>query len=269
MGKCKDLTGMRFGRLTVVRRSADRIRKDGKKDVVWHCNCDCGNNCDVYATNLTSKTNPTRSCGCLAIELRKEQNRKENVYDLTSFEYGVGYDSNGKEFYFDKEDFELIKGYCWVVHITKRKRKDGTTREKITVCANGKYHNGKRKAVLLHRLVMGLYDTEFCNNEVDHIDRNPLNNQKSNLRICTNQQNSFNRGIRNNNTTGIIGVRKTYNNKFIATIGYNYKKQYLGTYETLLDAAIAYNEKALELYGEFANLNDLENIKGSYTSNGR
>ena len=57
--------------------------------------------------------------------------------------------------------------------------------------------------------------------------------------------------------------------KFIAIIGYNYKKQYLGTYETLLDAAIAYNEKALELYGEFANLNDLENIKNAYSCNGR
>lgn len=261
MGKCKDLTGMIFGRLTVLYRAEDRVGKTGKKSVVWHCKCSCSNQTevDVYATNLLSKRKPTMSCGCLKSEISRIQKSKQNRYDLNSFEYGVGYDSNGREFYFDKEDYDLIRNYCWIVHVNKRKRKDGTVEERVKVMANGKYHNGKRKAVLLHRLVMGLYDTEYCNNQVDHWDRNPLNNQKSNLRICTNQQNSANKGIRSCNTNGLIGVRFK-NGKYTARIGYNYEHIWLGAYDTQYEAAKAYNDKAIELFGEFANLNDLSKL---------
>ena len=64
--KLVDLTGKRFERLTAVRVS-------GHKPVKWECVCDCGNVVNVSAGNLTKKTNPTRSCGCLwASDIKNE-----------------------------------------------------------------------------------------------------------------------------------------------------------------------------------------------------
>lgn len=57
-----DLTGQRFGRLTVVNRAGSG--KD--RQALWLCQCDCGNNCIVYASNL--RKGHTKSCGCLQKE---------------------------------------------------------------------------------------------------------------------------------------------------------------------------------------------------------
>ena len=59
--KKADLTGMRFGKLTVIEDSGKRT-KNGT--VIWKCLCDCGNVSLVAANNLKSKTHPTISCGC-------------------------------------------------------------------------------------------------------------------------------------------------------------------------------------------------------------
>ena len=61
IGKFKDLTGQRFGRLTVVERA------ENKKDrVMWRCRCDCGNEHIVRANSLV--TGRCKSCGCLQKE---------------------------------------------------------------------------------------------------------------------------------------------------------------------------------------------------------
>lgn len=73
MGQFQDLTGHRFGRLTVLYR----VRQDGCAATVWHCRCDCGKEKDVRASKL--KTGNTRSCGCLRSELVKESNIKHNM----------------------------------------------------------------------------------------------------------------------------------------------------------------------------------------------
>ena len=57
----KNLLGMRFGRLTVIRFAG--ITRDGKPQALWLCQCDCGNTPTTYASNLQSKH--TKSCGCL------------------------------------------------------------------------------------------------------------------------------------------------------------------------------------------------------------
>lgn len=71
----KDLTNKKFGRLTVLYETPER--KNGS--VVWHCKCECGNECDVSSTLLTS--GKTKSCGCLKQE--KDKLPKGNVIDLT------------------------------------------------------------------------------------------------------------------------------------------------------------------------------------------
>ena len=63
MGKFVDLTGQRFGKLTVLFRVEDNIESNGRKRVMWHCKCDCGNEIDVRASDL--KMGKIKSCGCL------------------------------------------------------------------------------------------------------------------------------------------------------------------------------------------------------------
>nr|DAT89663.1 MAG TPA: restriction enzyme [Caudoviricetes sp.] len=66
----KDLTGQRFGRLTVVNRGPNKIRGNGKKRVTWECVCDCGNITFVTTTNLMRQT---KSCGCMKAEKTSER----------------------------------------------------------------------------------------------------------------------------------------------------------------------------------------------------
>lgn len=72
MSKLIDLTGQRFGRLTVIERAHDYVYPNGKTRVQWLCKCDCGNYCVVLGTNLKKGT--SKSCGCLHAELRRACN---------------------------------------------------------------------------------------------------------------------------------------------------------------------------------------------------
>lgn len=65
LSNCKDLTGLKFGRLTVIRRGEDYISESTRRPR-WICKCDCGNNVLVVASNLVRGT--TTSCGCYARE---------------------------------------------------------------------------------------------------------------------------------------------------------------------------------------------------------
>lgn len=62
MGKVIDLSGKRFGMLTVIKRGCDRYGKTGRKFITWDCVCDCGNIITVDGNNL--RTGNTQSCGC-------------------------------------------------------------------------------------------------------------------------------------------------------------------------------------------------------------
>lgn len=65
----KDLTGEKFGRLTVLRRAPNKVGKDGRRRVQWVCQCECRNEVTVLGDNL--KGGKSNSCGCLS----KEANR--------------------------------------------------------------------------------------------------------------------------------------------------------------------------------------------------
>ena len=75
------------------------------------CKCDCGNFVEIVGIDL--RNGHTKSCGCIHSEQLVNRNKemaKENAWDTTSKEYGIGYTSKGEEFYFDKEDFEDRSG---------------------------------------------------------------------------------------------------------------------------------------------------------------
>ena len=108
------------------------------------------------------------------------------------------------------------------------------------------------KTIKMHRFIMNAPSHLV----VDHIDRNGLNNCKSNLRLCTVAQNSRNSGSNKGSTSRYKGVSWNRNvKKWGAQIRLNYKIHRIGYFENETEAAKAYDKRAVELHGEFACLN--------------
>lgn len=82
MSNFKDLTGQKFGRLTVIERAEDRISKSGKHRIMWCCKCSCGNEIITSSGNL--REGRTQSCGCLAREITSQKCSK----DITGQKFG-------------------------------------------------------------------------------------------------------------------------------------------------------------------------------------
>lgn len=143
----------------------------------------------------------------------------------------------------DDEDFEVLSGYRWCA------RKDGNTfyaMRSIQV-------NGKQRAVQMHNAIMN-------EKSIDHIDHDGLNNQKSNLRVCTRSENMMNMGKHEKASSIYKGVCFfNRDKKWLAQIKINGKRIRLGTFASEIEAAKAYNEKAIEFFREFANLNIIDN----------
>lgn len=109
--------------------------------------------------------------------------------------------------------------------------------------------------VLMHRLILGMTDRKT---QVDHKDRNGLNNQRSNLRLCTHAQNLANRAVRKDSKSGIRGVRWVPRlDRWAARIIINGQSIHLGLFPTKEDAAAAYDAALKSKHGEFALTNNL------------
>ena len=94
-------------------------------------------------------------------------------------------------------------------------------------------------------------------NRYDHISHDRLDNRKSNLRPVTQQQNAMNMGMKNTNTSGVIGVGKAKSGKiwkgrWFAVIVYNYKNKWLGSYATFDEAVHARLKGEIEYFGEYS-----------------
>lgn len=145
--------------------------------------------------------------------------RRENLYYGNIYTLKDGYyeskEFSGKIFLIDEADYELCKEHIW--HVDK----------------NGyvisKFENGK--SIKLHRYLLGVDSKD----EVDHIDRDPLNNRRSNLRIADRSLNCKNRGLLKNNKSGFVGVYKN-GNSWCAQISSNGVKYYLGCYKSKEEA---------------------------------
>jgi hypothetical protein len=109
-----------------------------------------------------------------------------------------------------------------------------------------------RKVVRMHRIIVNAPEGMV----IDHINGNSLDNRRENLRVCTHAQNIHNQKMNAKNTSGYKGVvwNKVYK-KWYARIKINRKFKHIGVFDDAEEAAHAYDEKAIELFGEFARTN--------------
>jgi hypothetical protein len=107
--------------------------------------------------------------------------------------------------------------------------------------------NGKQKNLSMDKFLL---ETSY-GHECDHKNRNPLDNRRSNLRPATRRQNGANKGLGKRNTSGYKGVSAGRAGKWRGMVS----SFYLGTFVTKVDAAIAVDRVAKEIWGKFAVLN--------------
>jgi len=148
----------------------------------------------------------------------------------------------------DDEDFERVNKYKWFASWDTGRRTYTARRTKWV----RERENGKRGHISLHRFVMDVPKGK----DIDHRDFNPLNNQKSNLRICTRAQNCMNKLKWKGCSSRFKGVSWSKEVlKWRAGINKDGKQHYLGYFNSEEEAALAYNTAALEMFGEFSLLN--------------
>jgi hypothetical protein len=155
--------------------------------------------------------------------------------------------TQGKYAIVDDEDYDRVMQYKWV---TQKVYKEGKIR------ATGWIADKGFRMKLARFVLLPFYGASLSGKEIDHIDGDPLNNQRSNLRVCTRPQNQWNRGKQKNNTSGFKGVHWSKRaQKWHAGICYRGRKKSLGNFDDPVLAAKAYDKAARQFHGAFARLN--------------
>jgi hypothetical protein len=140
----------------------------------------------------------------------------------------------GKYAIVDDDDFDRVMQHHWTY---------GVNTNRVCMWVSG-------RTLPLANFILGVP----IGTVVDHRDRNPLNNTRTNLRVATRSQNASNTTMRRRSNSGYRGVHK-YGDRYQARIKLNNKTINLGMYATAREAAIVRDNAARELHGEFAVLN--------------
>jgi hypothetical protein len=154
--------------------------------------------------------------------------------------------TQGKWATIDDEDIGLVSAHKWCY--AKNKRTNTGYAQASAKTPDGSRHT----TITMHQLILGGTSRR---NPADHIDGDGLNNRRSNLRVATCQQNAQNQALRKVTVVKYKGVTRNKHGRYVARIVHNYKACHLGVYGTPEKAARAYDEKARELFGEFARTN--------------
>lgn len=139
------------------------------------------------------------------------------------------------------EDYEWVSPFHWQAH-SKGGPIYASRRESIP----------PRKHIEMHRFILQAPE----GTHVDHINNNTLDNRRENLRLCSHNENMYNRRMLKSNKSGYRGVSKPSDSKkWVATISAGGNQYYLGCFDDPIEAAKVRDAKAQELHGEFARLN--------------
>jgi hypothetical protein len=140
----------------------------------------------------------------------------------------------------DDEDYDLLIQYKWCAHKCS------------SVKHRHKFYVDRANGMIMHRIILDAKVGE-C---VDHINGDGLDNRRCNLRVCKKKENSHNYSIPHTNTSGYKGVSLDKRvGKWKCYIQVNGKWKWLGQFESKIEAALVYDQKAMELFDEYAKLN--------------
>ena len=219
-----DLSGQRFERLVVIRFA----HFDSGNKSYWHVECDCDKTLVVAGYNLLN--GHTRSCGCLRRGLPRKMRKPRNVPKRKPPRGAAWLPlATGKAALVDEKLLVTVEKYAWT-----------------EVTGYAVTHRSKKR-IFLHRMVLD-YDGPLW---VDHINRDRLDNRKSNLRLVDPAQSRWNsRSVRE----GFRGVARS-GNRWRARITCRDIRHDLGVFDSAEDAAKAYDVAARKLHGAFALLN--------------
>lgn len=144
----------------------------------------------------------------------------------------------------DDCDYLVLSKYTW--HTMKNPKHIYAGRKTPMV-------RGKRKIIYMHRQILCLREGDST--KVDHRDGNGLNNRRHNLRCCTHGENMQNRKTQTHSSKykGVSWNKK--NRRWVSGIKFERESIHLGSYTNEKEAAKAYDKKAIELFGSFANTN--------------
>jgi len=213
------MKGKFFGCFEVVEFSG----KGKNGQYMWLCRCSCGAEKIIFGHHL--RNNEYKTC-------KVTRFYKENEYYI-----GINHEGDIK-FKFDEKHLNRVRQHNW--HIDG----EGYVITKI-----------KNERIKLHNFLTN----SASDMEVDHINHDLLDNRDCNLRICLHEENCYNRRKQKGNYSSIYkGVYwAKVKKKWIAKIGFKEKRIWIGTFYNEIDAAKAYNAKAIKLFGEFAKLNNI------------
>lgn len=141
----------------------------------------------------------------------------------------------------DDEDYERVSKFKWRAIV----------QGKSVHAARMIWNKGKQLHIKMHRFILNAPDGMF----VDHINYNCLDNKRVNIRLCTPQESSYHRRGIANSSSKYKGIWRAGTKKWQAQIKHNNKAIYIGQYNNEIKAAKAYDVKARELFGKFAELN--------------
>lgn len=241
-----DHSGEVHGRLTLLGKGEPYVSPKGVRKQRYYCSCSCGKYTKENPKLIVYeaiKSGLVQSCGCIKSKKTADRNKEHkecNVYDLSG-KYGIGYTKKGEQFYFDLEDYDKIKNYCWFTDIR------GYIKAK---------YNGKQ--ISLHRLVLNFPNPKL---HIDHIHGKETrnDNRKSNIRVVTCSQNQMNRGLQSNNTSGVAGVFfHKRDNKWGAKITVRENVIWLGSFDNFDDAVAARKLAEEKYFGEYSYDNSMK-----------
>lgn len=231
----KDISGERFGRLVAV---SFAYRKNNS--TFWKCICDCGTEIVARASSLRGGNK--KSCGCLRTELNREMAKENVVHGLSNTRIEIIHTSMKQRCYNPKNanyqnyggrGIEVFEGW-----------------KHLKSFAEWAFKNGYDENLTLERI------------DVDG------NYEPSNCTWIPRREQYLNKRMSRKNTSGYSGVQVSKNGKFYATIKINGKANYLGTFDTFMEAFEIRRSKELEFYGKYLYpYPNMEEIKEQYKDN--